>query len=81
MLAEHGLAVARASETITPTALGPADARDLGRPEGSPALLSHRVSFTAAGAPLIDDHALLPGDSVAITANRSAGRAWTCTTR
>jgi GntR family transcriptional regulator len=71
-LAEHGLAVARASETITPAALRPGDARDLGRPQGSPALLSHRVSFTAAGDPVIDDHALLPGDSVAITANRSA---------
>jgi len=72
VLAACGLAVARASETITPTALDPADARDLGRPAGSLALLSHRVSFTAAGVPLIDDHALLPGDSVALTANRSA---------
>jgi GntR family transcriptional regulator len=67
-----GPAVARASETITPTTLSPADARDLGRPAGTLALLSHRVSFTAAGVPLIDDHALLPGDSVALTANRSA---------
>jgi GntR family transcriptional regulator len=72
LLADRGLAVARATETITPTALSPADARDLGRPAGSPALLSHRISFTAAGDPVIDDHALLPGDSVAITANRSA---------
>ena len=73
MLAEHGLAVTRASETITPTVLGPQDARDLaGR--ASPALLSHRVSFTAAGLPVVDDHAVLPGDSVAITANRSPDR-------
>jgi GntR family transcriptional regulator len=72
LLADRGLAVARATETITPTVLGAADARDLGRPAGSPALLSHRISFTAAGDPVIDDHALLPGDSVAITANRSA---------
>ena len=71
-LAERGLAVARATETITPAVLTAADARDLGRPAGSPALLSHRLSFTAAGDPVIDDHALLPGDSVAITANRSA---------
>lgn len=70
-LAARGLAVARASETITPVLLDPADARDLGRPAGSPALLSHRVSFTAAGEPVIDDHAVLPGDSVAITATRS----------
>lgn len=74
LLAARGLAVARATETVTPTALSPADARDLGRTAGDLALLSHRVSFTAAGAPLIDDHALLPGDSVTLTANRSAGQ-------
>lgn len=72
LLAEHGLAVTRASETITPTALGQQDASELGRPAASLALLSHRISFTVTGDPVIDDHALLPGDSVAITANRSA---------
>jgi GntR family transcriptional regulator len=74
ILAEHGLVVTRASETITPTTLRPADARDLARPEASPALLSHQVSFTAVGTAIIDDHALLPGDAVAITASRSPGR-------
>ncbi len=74
ILAEHGLTIARANETITPTTLSPLDARDLHRAESSPALLSHRVSFTTTGIPLVDDHALLPGDSVAITANRSAQR-------
>jgi GntR family transcriptional regulator len=73
ILAGHGLAVARADETITPAALGPRDARDLSRPRSSPALLSHRVSFTADGRPVIDDYALLPADSVAITVNRSPG--------
>jgi GntR family transcriptional regulator len=73
-LAEHGLIIARANETITPTTLSTVDARDLARPRGSPALLSHRVSFTATGIPVLDDHALLPGDSVAITANRSPER-------
>jgi GntR family transcriptional regulator len=74
VLAEHGLAVARAYETITPTALSPRDARDLDRPPASLALLSHRVSFTAADVPVVDDHALLPGDSVAVTASRSPDR-------
>jgi GntR family transcriptional regulator len=74
VLAEHGLAVARASETITPAVLGPHDARELARPADSPALLSHRISFTAGDVPVVDDHALLPGDSVAITANRSPDR-------
>lgn len=71
ILSEHGQPITTASETITPTTLGAADARDLVRPPHSPALLSHRISFTATGAPIIDDHALLPGDSVAITANRT----------
>jgi len=74
ILAEHGLAIARADETITPAALSSRDARDLARPRSSPALLSHRVSFTATGSPVIDDYALLPADSVAITVNRSPGR-------
>ncbi|MGH3171545.1 MAG: GntR family transcriptional regulator [Trebonia sp.] len=74
ILAGHGLAVSRATETIVPVTLGPDDARDLDRPQASPALLSHRVSFTAADLPVIDDHALLPGDSIAVTADRSAER-------
>ena len=74
VLAEHGLAVTRAAETITPCVLGTFEAGYLERPAGSPALLSHRVSFTADGLAVVDDHAVLPGDSVAITANRSADR-------
>ena len=72
VLAEHGRAIGRTSETITPAALSARDARDLDRPEASPALLSHQVSFTTADLPVVDDHALLAGDSVAITANRAA---------
>lgn len=72
ILAEHGLTITRAHESISPTTLGPHDARDLCRPHGSPALLSHRISFTSADIPVIDDHALLPADSVVITVNRSA---------
>jgi GntR family transcriptional regulator len=71
ILAEHGQPITSASETITPTALSAADARDLARPPHSAALVSHRISFTTTGALIIDDHALLPGDSVAITANRT----------
>jgi GntR family transcriptional regulator len=71
-LADHRLAVTRAAETITPCVLGTLEAGYLERPAGSPALLSHRVSFTAAGLAVVDDHAVLPGDSVAISVNRSA---------
>jgi GntR family transcriptional regulator len=73
-VAGHRLAVARAAETITPCVLGTLEAGYLERPAGSPALLSHRVSFTADGLAVVDDHAVLPGDSVAITVNRSADR-------
>ena len=73
-LAGHRLAVARAAETITPCVLGTLEAGYLERPAGSPALLSHRVSFTADGLAVVDDHAVLPGDSVAIAVNRSADR-------
>ena len=73
-LAGPGLAVTRAAETITPCLLGTLEAGYLERPAGSPALLSHRVSFTAAGLAVVDDHAVLPGDSVAISVNRSADR-------
>ena len=74
LLAELGLTVASADETITPVTLSEPDARDLGRPAGRPALLSHRLSFTADGTPVLDDHAVLAGDSVAITASRSPDR-------
>jgi GntR family transcriptional regulator len=75
VLAEHGgLAVTRAAETITPCVLGTLEAGFLERPAGGPALLSHRVSFTADGLAVVDDHAVLPGDSVTIAVNRSADR-------
>jgi DNA-binding GntR family transcriptional regulator len=71
ILAEHGQPITSASETITPTMLNAAAARDLARPAGIPALLSHRISFTITGAPMIDDHALIPSGSVAISVNRT----------
>jgi DNA-binding GntR family transcriptional regulator len=70
LLADQGIHVGRATETIRPTTLEPADADPLDRATGSPALLSHRISYTTDDQPVIDDHALLPGDSVSITANR-----------
>jgi hypothetical protein len=51
--------------------LGPHDARDLARAQSNPALLSHQISFTETGIPIIDDHALPSADSVVIGANRS----------
>ena len=48
----------RAAETISPCLLGTLEAGYLERPAGSPALLSHRVSFTADGLAVVDDHAV-----------------------
>ncbi len=70
ILADQGVHVGRVSETIRPTTLQPADADVLNRAAGSSALFSHRTSYTTDDEPVIDDHALLPGDSVSITANR-----------
>ena len=80
VLAGHGLAITRANETISPVALGQEDADALGQPAASLALLSHRISFTGTGLPVIDDYALLPADGVVITANRSADRLDVCYT-
>lgn len=66
-----GATVTRANETIRPTILDTDDAALLARDPGSVALLSHRVSFDAHDTPVIDDLAVLPGDSVVITADRS----------
>ncbi len=54
-----------------PPAARPHDAGDLARAQSSPALLSHRISFTETGIPIIDDHALPAADSVVIAENRS----------
>jgi GntR family transcriptional regulator len=70
ILAEVDVSVNRATETISPVTLDPDDAKLLHRHPGATALLSHHVSFDAENTPIIDDLALLPGDSVVITANR-----------
>jgi GntR family transcriptional regulator len=70
VLADQGIQIGRASETIRPTTLEAADADALDRATSSPALLSHRISYTTDDQPVVDDHALLPGDSVSITAHR-----------
>jgi GntR family transcriptional regulator len=70
ILAEVDVSVNRATETISPVTLDPDDAKLLCRHPGTTALLSHHVSFDAENTPVVDDLALLPGDSVVITADR-----------
>ncbi len=72
MLADDlGISVTRATEALRPVTLQPDDALLLARDAGSPALISHRVSFANDDTPIIDDIAVLPGDSVVVTANRN----------
>jgi GntR family transcriptional regulator len=65
-----GTPVRQASETIRAVALTAEQATALHREPGSPALLSCRLSRSEDGTPLVDDRALLVGDTV-ITAERA----------
>lgn len=71
LLEELGRPVREASETIQAVALTAEQARVLRREPGTPALLSCRLSRGDGGTPLVDDRALLVGDTV-ITAERAA---------
>ena len=70
LLEESGRPVRRAGETIQAVALTAEQARVLRREPGSPALSSCRLSRGEDGTPLVDDRALLVGDTV-ITAERA----------
>ncbi|MCC8249365.1 UTRA domain-containing protein [Saccharothrix luteola] len=70
LLEEAGRPVRQASETIQAVALTAEQARVLRREPGSPALSSSRLSRGEDGTPLVDDRALLVGDTV-ITAERA----------
>ena len=72
VLAAAGGQVVRADERITPITLGADEAPLLGRPAGTPALLSERVSYAADSVALVVDVATLPGDGVALTTSRDA---------
>ncbi|MEU4449415.1 GntR family transcriptional regulator [Actinosynnema sp. NPDC050801] len=71
LLEESGRPVRRASETIRAVALTAEQAGVLRRAPGSPALLSSRLSRGEDGTPLVDDRALLVGDTAVITAERA----------
>lgn len=72
VLAEDlGVVVNRATEAIRPVVLDAEQATVLDRDHGSAAIISQRVSFADDDQPVIDDVAVLAGDSVLITANRN----------
>lgn len=71
LLAEHAdLDVDHASERLCPVVLDARVAALLGRSQGEPALLSERVSRTAAERPVLRDTAFIPGDRLVIATDR-----------
>ena len=71
-LAETGILVAHAAETIQPALLTAAIARHLGEPEGSPVFVSHRVSHTLDGTAVVVDRATILGSMMEIRTDRAA---------
>jgi GntR family transcriptional regulator len=62
-----GITVARAREVVSAVRLGQREARALGAAPGSPAFESERISYDAAGAPVVFDRVFIPGDRFRIT--------------
>jgi DNA-binding GntR family transcriptional regulator len=62
-----GVVVVRADEAVSAVRLAPREARELGCAPGAPAFESERVSFDAAGQPVVFDRVFIPGDRFRIT--------------
>jgi GntR family transcriptional regulator len=62
-----GVVVVRAREAVSAVRLAPREARELGCPPGAAAFESERVSFDAAGQPVVFDRVFIPGDRFRIT--------------
>ncbi|GAA4606843.1 hypothetical protein GCM10023195_25240 [Actinoallomurus liliacearum] len=71
-LADAGVAVARAAETIRPGLLDAALAEHLEEPAGSPVFTSERITYTLDGAAVVDDHATILGSMMEISTDRAA---------
>ena len=62
-----GIVVTHAREAVSAVRLGRREARELGCASGVPAFESERVSFDAAGQPVVFDRVFIPGDRFRIT--------------
>lgn len=67
-----GVRVERATETVQAISLDAESAGPLKRSVGDAALLSARLTYSEAGAAVLDDRALMAGDSVVISTERRA---------
>ena len=70
-LADVGVTVARASETIRPEVLRADVARYLDEDEGAPVLVSDRITYGPDGTALVADRATILGSMMQITADRA----------
>jgi DNA-binding GntR family transcriptional regulator len=62
-----GIVIVRAREAVSAVRLGSREAHVLACPSGAPAFESERVSFDAAGRPVVFDRVFIPGDRFRIT--------------
>lgn len=65
-----GVEVVRAHETLRPIVLAPREATLLEAAEGSPAIVSERLTYTTDDSPVVYDEATMPGDRIVVTAER-----------
>ncbi len=70
-LADHGVAVHRASESVRPGALDPATAALLRQPAATPAFLSERVTYGLDDRALVADRATILGTMLEIRTERA----------
>ena len=71
-LADVGIVVARAAETIRPQVLDVDGARHLDEDAGAPVLISDRITYGPDGTALVADRATILGSMMQITADRAA---------
>ena len=71
-LAEQGVVVHRASETVRPGVLDEATGRLLGQPAGTPVFVSERVTYGLDDTPLVFDRATILGSALEIRTERAA---------
>jgi GntR family transcriptional regulator len=71
-LADAGVAVASATETIRPDTLDADAARHLRRPAGTPVFVSERITYALDGTAVLCDRAVILGDTMEIRAERAA---------
>ncbi|SCF12010.1 GntR family transcriptional regulator [Micromonospora chokoriensis] len=71
-LADLGVMVARAAETIRPEVLSADVARHLDEAERAPVLISDRITYAPDGTALVTDRATMLGSMLQITADRAA---------